>query len=48
MAKIGNAQGLLPYSLLLNQQGQIIDQVLGTIDEAQIRDWLAKHLNKTS
>lgn len=40
----GNPQGLLPYSLLLDKQGQVIDQVLGKIDEAQIRTWLDEHL----
>lgn len=40
----GNAQGLLPYSLLLDEQGNVIDQVLGKIDEAQIRSWLKQHL----
>lgn len=48
MSQIGNPQGLLPYSLLLDEQGQVIDQVLGKIDEAQIRDWLASHLGKAS
>lgn len=40
----GNAQGLLPYSLLLDEHGNVIDQVLGKIDEPQIRNWIAKHL----
>ena len=44
----GNPQGLLPYSLLLDEKGQVIDQVLGKIDEAQIRDWLTQHLAKAS
>jgi len=40
----GNAQGLLPYSLLLDEQGKVVDQVLGKIDETQIRAWIAEHL----
>jgi len=40
----GNPQGLLPYSLLLDEQGNVLDHVLGTIDEAQIRAWLARYL----
>ena len=46
MSEIGNANGLLPFSLLLDEKGQVLDQVLGKIDEAQIRTWLAQHLNK--
>jgi thiol-disulfide isomerase/thioredoxin len=44
----GNPEGLLPYSLLLNQQGQVIDQVLGRIDEQQIAQWLGTHLQPNS
>lgn len=44
LATTGNEQGLLPYSLLLDQQGNVVDQVLGKIDEAQIRTWIATHL----
>lgn len=44
MESVGNPQGLLPYSLLLNEKGELIDQVLGTIHEPQIVDWLESHL----
>jgi len=44
LEKTGNAQGLLPYSLLLDKNGMVVDQVLGKIDESQIRTWLAAHL----
>lgn len=44
MDSAGNPQGLLPYSLLLDSDGQIIDQVLGTIDAEQISTWLKTHL----
>lgn len=44
LEKTGNAQGLLPYSLLLDQNGNVIDQVLGRINEAQISAWLNAHL----
>ena len=40
----GNPQSLLPYSLLVDKHGRVLDQVLGKIDEAQIRIWLAEHL----
>jgi len=43
----GNPQGLLPYSLLLNEKGEVLDQVLGKIDETQIRAWLATHLSES-
>jgi hypothetical protein len=45
LAATGNSQGLLPYSLLLDEKGNVLDQVLGKIDEPQIRNWIATHLN---
>jgi len=45
MESVGNPQGLLPYSLLLNKKGELIDQVLGTIHEPQIANWVNTHLN---
>ena len=44
MDATGNPQGLLPYSLLLDQQGKVLDQVLGRISEQQIADWIDTHL----
>jgi len=44
MGLSGNEQGLLPYSLLLDEDGQVIDQVLGKIDEAKINAWISEHL----
>ncbi|NND82568.1 MAG: TlpA family protein disulfide reductase [Gammaproteobacteria bacterium] len=44
MASTGNDQGLLPYSLLLDGQGQVLDQVLGPIHEQQIVAWVEQHL----
>jgi len=44
LGKSGNAQGLLPYSLLLDKQGNVIDQVIGKINQAQIEAWLSAHL----
>lgn len=40
MASAGNPQGLLPYSLLLDKDGNVLEQVLGKIDEAMISEWL--------
>ena len=39
----GNPEGLLPYSLLLDENGNVLDQVLGKIDEEMIRVWLEKY-----
>ncbi len=44
METAGNPQGLLPYSLLLDEQGRVIEQVLGKVDEQQIAGWLSTHL----
>jgi len=44
MSGTGNPQGLLPYSLLLDEEGVVIDQVLGKINEQQIASWLKEHL----
>jgi len=44
LEKTGNAQGLLPYSVLLDKDGGVVDQVVGKIDGAQIQAWLQTHL----
>lgn len=44
MESAGNPQGLLPYSLLLDENGAVLEQVLGRIHEAQIQSWLSAHL----
>ena len=45
METVGNPNGLLPYSLLLDSQGKVLDQKLGKIDEADILAWLAEYPN---
>lgn len=40
METAGNPQGLLPYSLLLDEKGRVIEQILGRIHEEQIKQWL--------
>lgn len=40
MASAGNPQGLLPYSLLIDAKGNVIDQILGAVHENDIRAWL--------
>ena len=44
MESTGNPQGLLPYSILLDENGKALEQVLGRINEQQITDWLEKYL----
>jgi len=40
MSSAGNSQGLLPYSLILDSDGEIVEQVLGLVREAQMVEWL--------
>lgn len=44
MESAGNPDGFLPYSLLLDANGDVLDQVLGEIHQEQIQTWLAEHL----
>lgn len=44
METVGNPQGLLPYSLLLDKNGKLLEQVLGQIHQHQIDDWAAQYL----
>jgi len=44
MDSAGNPQGLLPYSLLVNQHGEVLQQVLGKIHEQDIAYWLEQYL----
>jgi len=43
MEQSGNPQGLLPYSLLIDDQGVILEQKLGVIDQAQIQSWIDQY-----
>lgn len=40
MEASGNAHGLLPYSLLLDENGKVIHQVVGIVHESVIINWL--------
>lgn len=40
MSSAGNPHGLLPYSLILDSDGEIVEQVLGLVNEAQMLEWL--------
>lgn len=44
MDTAGNPDGFLPYSLLVDQQGKVIEQVLGRIHEQQIAGWISEYL----
>jgi len=44
METAGNPQGLLPYSLLLDEDGQVLEQILGRIHENDINNWLNSYL----
>lgn len=44
MDTTGNPDGFLPYSLLVDENGKVIEQVLGRIHEQQIADWISKYL----
>lgn len=44
MEASGNPQGLLPYSLLLNSEGKVLEQLLGRIHEQDIASWIEQYL----
>lgn len=44
MAKSGNEQGFLPYSVLYNAEGVILEAKLGEIDQNLLNKWLNEHL----
>ena len=46
LGTFGNKQGLLPYSVLTDKQGVVLERKLGEIDEDLLSEWIEKHLNK--
>jgi thiol-disulfide isomerase/thioredoxin len=44
MEASGNPQGLLPYSLLLNSEGKVLEQRLGKIHLQDISIWIEQYL----
>lgn len=44
MESVGNPNGLMPYSLLVDANGEIIEQKLGLVKEADIENWVDQHL----
>lgn len=43
MSTVGNPNGLLPYSLLIDASGKVLEQKLGTVHEEDILAWLNQH-----
>jgi hypothetical protein len=44
MEKVGNPQGFLPYSLLIDQHGQIVERVLGIVHQQDLQRWVEEYL----
>lgn len=44
MESVGNPNGLLPYSLLLDSEGKLIGQKLGTIKADELKQWIETYL----
>ena len=44
MEKTGNPQGFLPYSLLIDQHGQVVERVLGTVHQQDLQQWIEEYL----
>ena len=46
LGTFGNKQGLLPYSILTDKQGVVLERKLGEIDADLLSEWIEKYLNK--
>lgn len=44
MASVGNPNGLLPYSLLLDSKGAVLEQKVGSVHADDIAAWIETHL----
>lgn len=44
LAKTGNEKNLLPYSILLDEKGQVLEQKLGVLHGEELSDWILKYL----
>lgn len=40
--RLGNAAGALPYTVLVDADGNVLEQKLGRIHEAELRKWIQK------
>ena len=43
MSALGNPQGLLPYTVVINGQGRIVEQKMGRVHEEDLLAWIATH-----
>jgi len=43
--KLGNDQGLLPYSVLIDRQGRLVQQKLGPFAQGEVEQWIASAVN---
>lgn len=46
MARVGNAQGFLPYTILLNAQGEVLEVKIGRVHEADLQQWWSDYAVK--
>jgi len=44
LSQAGNPKNLLPYSLLVDQTGQVLEQKLGILDHQELALWMDKYL----
>lgn len=44
MAAVGNPQGLLPYTLVLDKKGRVIEQKIGRVHEEDVLAWIDAYL----
>jgi len=42
--RLGNAQSVLPYTVLIGRDGRIIATRMGNFSESALEDWIAPHL----
>jgi thiol-disulfide isomerase/thioredoxin len=44
---LGNASGALPFTVVLDRDGHVVQSHLGRVDEATLRAWIQPYLAKT-
>ena len=45
--QLGNASGALPFTVLVDRNGRVLQRKLGRISETELRRWLSKYLPPT-
>jgi len=45
--QFGNASGALPYTVLIDRDGRIVQARLGRIREQELRDWLDARVGRS-